>query len=115
MTNTSLTLEELQSVVDQWIHTYGVRYFDHLTNMAVLTEEVGEVARVMSRLYGEQSCKSGEEVTKEHLADELSDLLWVVACIANQTGCDLSQAFAKNIEKKTKRDRNRHVNNAKLK
>lgn len=111
----SPTLKELQTIVDRWIQEYGVRYFDPLTNMAVLTEEVGEVARVMARLYGEQSCKQGEELSKEHLADELADLLWVTVCIANQTGCDLSQAFAKNIEKKTNRDRNRHASNAKLK
>lgn len=110
----SPTLKELQSTVDEWIKAYGVRYFDPLTNMAVLTEEVGEVARVMARLYGEQSQKPGEEITQEHLADELVDLLWVLTCIANQTGCDLTEAFQKNIQKKSQRDRDRHINNNKL-
>lgn len=110
----SPTLSELQSIVDQWIREYGVRYFEPLTNMAILTEEVGEVARIMARLYGEQSTKSGEEITKEHLADELADLIWVATCIANQTGCDLTTAVARNIEKKTRRDKERHINNKKL-
>ena len=110
----SPTIAEVQSIVDQWIKVYGIRYFDPLTNMAILTEEVGEVARVMARLYGEQSAKPGEEMSRERLADELADILWVITCIANQTGCDLSQAFQKNIEKKTSRDKDRHTNKHKL-
>ncbi|MBR8702604.1 nucleotide pyrophosphohydrolase [Porphyromonas levii] len=110
----SPTIAEVQSIVDQWIKTYGVRYFDPLTNMAILTEEVGEVARVMARLYGEQSAKLGEEMSQERLADELADVLWVVACIANQTGCNLTEALQKNIQKKTSRDKDRHINNHKL-
>ncbi|MBR8769016.1 nucleotide pyrophosphohydrolase [Porphyromonas levii] len=110
----SPTIAEVQSIVDQWIKTYGVRYFDPLTNMAILTEEVGEVARVMARLYGEQSTKVGEEMSQERLADELADVLWVVACIANQTGCNLTKALQKNIQKKTSRDKDRHINNHKL-
>lgn len=110
----SPTIAEVQSIVDQWIKTYGVRYFDPLTNMAILTEEVGEVARVMARLYGEQSTKVGEEMSQERLADELADVLWVVACIANQTGCNLTEALQKNIQKKTSRDKDRHINNHKL-
>ncbi|MDD7437795.1 MAG: nucleotide pyrophosphohydrolase [Bacteroidales bacterium] len=110
----SPTIAEVQSIVDRWINTYGVRYFDPLTNMAILTEEVGEVARVMARLYGEQSPKPGEEMNRERLADELADILWVVTCIANQTGCNLSEAFQKNIEKKTSRDKDRHTDNYKL-
>lgn len=110
----SPTLKELQKHVDQWIKTYGVRYFDPMTNMAMLTEETGEVARVMARLYGEQSTKEGEHIDKERLADELADLLWVLTAIANQTGCDLTRAFHRNIEKKTLRDNIRHKNNDKL-
>lgn len=110
----SPTLRELQEQVDQWINTYGVRYFDPLTNMVILAEETGEVARVLGRLYGEQSSKPGEEIDLEHLADELADLLWVLVCIANQTGCDLTTAFHRNIEKKTLRDNRRHINNDKL-
>lgn len=110
----SPTIAEVQSIVDQWIKTYGVRYFDPLTNMAILTEEVGEVARVMARLYGEQSAKLGEEMSQKRLADELADVLWVVACIANQTGCNLTEALQKNIQKKTSRDKDRHINNHKL-
>lgn len=110
----SPTIAEVQSIVDQWIKAYGVRYFDPLTNMAILTEEVGEVARVMARLYGEQSAKPGEEMSQERLADELADVLWVVACIANQTGCNLTEALQKNIQKKTSRDKDRHINNHKL-
>ncbi|MDO5017198.1 MAG: nucleotide pyrophosphohydrolase [Porphyromonas sp.] len=109
-----MTLEELQQVVDRWITTYGVRYFDPMTNMAVLTEEVGEVARIMARLYGEQSAKPGEVITTDRLADELADLLWVITCIANQTGCDLTAAIDKNIAKKTERDKTRHIANSKL-
>lgn len=107
-----MTLEEAQKQVDNWIRTYGVRYFSELTNMAVLTEEVGELARVMARKYGDQSFKSGE---KDNLDEEIADVFWVLLCIANQTGTDLTQAFARSIEKKTKRDKERHINNPKLK
>ena len=107
-----MTLEELQKTVDQWIKTYGVRYFSELTNMAVLTEEVGELARIMARTYGDQSFKDGE---KRDLGDEMADILWVLACLANQTGVDLTEAFRKNLEKKTARDKERHINNPKLK
>lgn len=107
-----MTLEEAQKQVDNWIRTYGVRYFSELTNMAVLTEEVGELARVMARKYGDQSFKSGE---KDNLGEEIADVFWVLLCIANQTGTDLTQAFARSIEKKTKRDKERHINNPKLK
>lgn len=105
------TLDELQQLVDEWIHTYGVRYFDPLTNMAILTEETGEVARVMARLYGEQSAKASDHLD---LADELADLLWVLTCIANQCGVNLQEALEKNFQKKTKRDATRHLNNDKL-
>ena len=108
-----MTIEEAQHKVDEWIKTYGVRYFSPLTNMAILTEEVGEVARVMARTYGDQSCKPSDEC--KNLADELADVMWVLMCIANQTGVDLTDAFAKNIEKKTTRDCQRHKNNPKLK
>ncbi len=107
-----LTISEAQRIVDEWITTVGVRYFSPLTNMAVLTEEVGEVARIMARRYGDQSFKPGE---KEDLGDELADLLWVALAIANQTGVNLTEAFARNIEKKTSRDSERHKNNEKLK
>ena len=107
-----MTIEEAQRQVDEWIKTYGVRYFSELTNMAILTEEVGEVARIMARSYGDQSTKSGE---KTSLADELADVMWVLICIANQTGIDLTEAFARNLEKKTSRDKERHINNPKLK
>lgn len=106
-----MTLEEAQKTVDNWIKTYGVRYFSELTNMAVLTEEVGELARVMARTYGDQSFKEGE---KHDLADEMADVLWVLICLANQTGVDLTEAFRKNLEKKTSRDKDRHKNNPKL-
>lgn len=106
-----MTLEETQSQVDQWIKKYGVRYFSELTNMAVLTEEVGELARVMSRKYGDQSFKEGE---KGNIDDEIADVLWVLLCIANQTGVNVTEAFARNLEKKTQRDNNRHINNPKL-
>ena len=106
-----MTLEEAQKEVDRWIKTYGVRYFSELTNMAVLTEEVGELARVMARKYGDQSFKQGE---KDNLADEMADVLWVLLCIANQTGVDLTDAFTRNLEKKTQRDNKRHINNPKL-
>ena len=101
-----------QQLVDDWIHTYGVRYFSELTNMAVLTEEVGELARIMARKYGDQSFKPGE---KEDLGDEMADVLWVLICLANQTGVDLTEELKKNLEKKTKRDKERHINNQKLK
>lgn len=106
-----MTIEEAQKAVDQWIKTYGVRYFSELTNMAVLTEEVGELARVMARKYGDQSFKAGE---KDNLADEMADILWVLICLANQTGVDLTKAFEANIKKKTDRDKDRHINNHKL-
>lgn len=107
-----MTIEEAQKQVDTWIKTYGVRYFSELTNMAILTEEVGEVARIMARTYGDQSTKAGE---KTELADELADVMWVLMCIANQTGVDLTDAFRRNLEKKTQRDKERHRNNPKLK
>lgn len=97
--------------VDRWIKTYGVRYFSELTNMVVLTEEVGELARVMARKYGDQSFKQGE---KDNLADEMADVLWVLICLANQTGVNLTEAFRQNLEKKTNRDKDRHKNNPKL-
>lgn len=106
-----MTLEEAQHQVDSWIKKYGVRYFSELTNMAVLTEEVGELARVMSRRYGDQSFKEGE---KDNIGDEIADILWVLLCIANQTGVDVTEAFARNLEKKTNRDNTRHINNPKL-
>ena len=107
-----VTLRQAQGIVDQWIKTIGVRYFSPLTNMAILTEEVGEVARIMARRYGDQSFKEGE---KDTLGDELADVLWVLMAIANQTDVDLTEALARNIEKKTKRDKERHHNNEKLK
>lgn len=107
-----MTLEEAQKQVDNWIRTYGVRYFSELTNMAVLTEEVGELARVMARKYGDQSFKPGE---KDNLDEEIADVFWVLLCIANQTDTDLTEAFRRSIEKKTKRDQDRHINNPKLK
>ena len=106
-----MEIRELQQRVDEWIRTYGVRYFSELTNMAVLTEEVGELARVMARRYGDQSFKAGE---KNDLADEMADIIWVLTCLANQTGVDLEQAIERNFEKKTKRDRERHKLNPKL-
>ena len=107
-----LTLKQAQSLVDNWIKDKGVRYFDELTNMAQLMEEVGEVARIMSRTYGEQSYKEGKE--PENLADELTDVLFVLICIANQTGVDLTESFRKNFAKKSERDKDRHKNNTKL-
>lgn len=109
--NKELTINELQSTVDQWIKTIGVRYFSPLTNMAILTEEVGEVARIMARKHGEQSFKEGEN---PNLADELADVLWVITAIANQEGIDLTQAIADNIAKKSVRDNERHRQNPKL-
>jgi len=108
-----MTLEEAQSKVDDWIKTYGQRYFSELTNMAILTEEVGELARIMSRTYGDQSFKKSD--LAKNLADEIADVFWVLVCIANQTGVDLESAFLKNMEKKTNRDGDRHKNNPKLK
>lgn len=107
-----MTIKEAQEAVDKWIKTYGVRYFNELTNMAILTEEVGEVARIMSRRYGEQSFKQGEN--GDMLADELADVLWVLLCIANQTGVDLTKALENNLRKKTERDNMRHKLNEKL-
>ena len=106
-----MTLQEAQQAVDQWIKTYGVRYFSELTNMTVLTEEVGELARVIARKYGDQSFKAGE---KDNLGEEMADVLWVLLCLANQTGVDLTEELKKSIEKKTKRDAERHKNNKKL-
>jgi len=108
-----MTIQSAQEKVDKWIKKHGVRYFSELTNMAILTEEVGEVARLMSRKYGDQSFKKKESDKK--LADELADVLFVLICIANQTGVDLSGAFKKNLVKKTKRDKGRHIRNKKLK
>ena len=108
-----MTIQEAQKNVDEWINTTGVRYFDELTNMALLTEEVGEVARIIARRYGEQSEKESDK--KYDLGDELADVLWVLMCLANQTGVDLTEAFRKNLEKKSLRDKDRHRNNEKLK
>ena len=107
-----MELKKAQQMVDEWIKEHGVRYFSELTNMAVLTEEVGELARVMARKYGDQSFKSGE---RSNLEEEMADVLWVLICLANQTGVDLSEAFQQSMEKKTKRDNTRHKNNPKLK
>ena len=106
-----MTINEAQKAVDQWIKKYGVRYFSELTNMAILTEEVGELARVIARKYGDQSFKSGE---KDNLGEEMADVLWVLICLANQTGVDLTKELEKSIEKKTKRDSLRHIANPKL-
>ena len=111
MEKTNITLEEAQEMVDRWIKTYGVRYFSELTNMAVLTEEVGELARIMARKYGDQSFKEGE---KDNLSEEIADILWVLLCISNQTGVNITQAFKDSLDKKTKRDNKRHINNSKL-
>ena len=107
-----MTIKEAQIEVDKWIKTYGVRYFSELTNMTILTEEVGELARIMARTFGDQSFKDDEE--EKDLGDEMADVLWVLVCLANQTGVDLEEALRKNIEKKTKRDAERHINNHKL-
>ena len=106
-----MTIKEAQQTVDQWIKQYGVRYFSELTNMAVLTEEVGELARVIARKYGDQSFKPGE---KDNLGEEMADVLWVLLCLANQTGVDLTVELNKSIEKKTRRDSRRHIDNPKL-
>lgn len=107
-----MTLNEVQKQVDDWIQTYGVRYFSELTNMTILTEEVGELARIMARRFGDQSEKESDK--NLDLADEMADILWVLVCLANQTGISLTEAFEKNIEKKTQRDAQRHSNNKKL-
>ncbi|MFY8020717.1 MAG: nucleotide pyrophosphohydrolase [Bacteroidia bacterium] len=108
-----MTIEEAQKQVDEWIRTIGVRYFNELTNTAILMEEVGELARIMARKYGEQSFKSGE--SDKDMADEMADIMWVLICLANQTGVNLTEAFQKNMDKKTKRDQHRHLDNPKLK
>ncbi len=108
-----MTIEEAQKVVDEWIKTHGVRYFNELTNMAILTEEVGELARIIARQYGEQSFKESDK--DRDLGDEMADVLWVLLCLANQTGVDLTKALEKNLEKKSIRDKDRHKNNEKLK
>lgn len=113
MTTKEVTISQAQQMVDQWIKTIGVRYFSELTNLAILTEEVGELARIIARKYGDQSFKKSDE--GKDLADEMADVLWVLICLANQTGVDLNEAFLKNIEKKTNRDSDRHQNNEKLK
>jgi len=107
-----MTIEEAQAQVDQWIKTHGVRYFNELTNMTILTEEVGEVARIMARRFGEQSEKESDK--GKDLGDEMADVLWVLICLANQTGVDLTKAFEKNLEKRTIRDSDRHHQNPKL-
>lgn len=107
-----MTIDEAQQAVDKWIKENGIRYFNELTNMACLTEEVGELARVMARTYGEQSFKEGE---KPNLGEEMADILWVLLCLANQTGINLTEELQKSFDKKTKRDKNRHQNNSKLK
>lgn len=112
-----MTIKEAQQTVDHWINTVGIKYYHELTNMAILVEEVGEVARLMSRLYGEQSFKTKEkeQSAKTDLPDEMADVLFVLICLANQTGVDLEEALRKNLDKKTRRDRERHANNEKLK
>lgn len=112
-----MTIKEAQSIVDNWVNTIGIRYYNELTNTAILTEEVGEVARLMARIYGEQSfkTKAQEDSAQEDLADEMADVLFVLVCLANQTGIDLTEALRKNLDKKTKRDKERHANNQKLK
>jgi NTP pyrophosphatase (non-canonical NTP hydrolase) len=107
-----ISISEAQKMVDDWIRQYGVRYFSELTNMTILTEEVGELARIMARTYGDQSFKKSDE--KYNLADEMADVLWVLVCLANQTGVNLTEAFQKNMEKKTNRDNKRHLENDKL-
>ena len=107
-----MTIQEAQEQVDQWVKTYGVRYFSELTNMAILTEEVGELARIMARTYGDQSFKKSD--LGKDLGDEMADVLWVLICLANQTGINLTEAFEKNLAKKTDRDKDRHKQNEKL-
>jgi NTP pyrophosphatase (non-canonical NTP hydrolase) len=113
MSGEELSIREAQQIIDDWIRNTGVRYFSELTNMAILTEEVGEVARLMSRIYGDQSFRDVDKDKK--LSDELADVLWVILCIANQTGTDLTEALNKNLEKKNIRDATRHIENSKLK
>ena len=113
LTFMEITIEHAQRQVDEWIRTYGVRYFSELTNMVLLTEEVGEMARIIARTYGEQSFKESDR--QKNLADEMADVLWVLICLANQTGVNLTEAFARSIEKKTQRDSTRHLENPKLK
>lgn len=108
-----MTIKEAQEVVDRWINTTGIRYYNELTNTAILMEEVGEVARLMARIYGEQSFKNPDEA--HSLGDEMADVLFVLICLANQTGIDLTEALHQNLDKKTKRDKDRHANNEKLK
>jgi NTP pyrophosphatase (non-canonical NTP hydrolase) len=108
-----MTIQEAQNQVDEWIKNYGVRYFSELTNMTILTEEVGELARIMARTYGDQSFKKSD--LDGNLADEMADILWVLMCLANQTGVNLTEAFSNNLKKKTLRDKNRHIQNPKLK
>lgn len=112
-----MTIKEAQATVDEWINTIGVRYYNELTNTAILMEEVGEIARLMARLYGEQSFKNPDHVATAHtdLADEMADVMFVLICLANQTGIDLTEALQNNLKKKTKRDAQRHANNEKLK
>ena len=114
-----MTIQEAQAAVDRWIKEYGVRYFSELTNMTVLTEEVGELARIMARRYGEQSWKESDPRSKDNgeaaMKEEMADVLWVLLCLANQTGVDLTEALMQSLEKKTKRDAERHHNNLKLK
>lgn len=112
MDKQNITITKAQQMVDHWIKTIGVRYFSELTNMAILTEEVGELARIMARKFGDQSFKKSDE--KYELGDEMADVLWVLICLANQTGVDLNEAFLKNMEKKSLRDKDRHLNNEKL-
>lgn len=112
MDKQNITITEAQQMVDHWIKTVGVRYFSELTNMAILTEEVGELARIMARKYGDQSFKKSDE--QYNMADEMADIMWVLICLANQTGVDLNEAFLKNMEKKNNRDKERHQNNTKL-
>ena len=107
-----ITIKEAQERIDEWIKTYGVRYFNELTNMTILTEEVGELARIIARTYGEQSFKESDK--RSDIGDEMADILWVLICLANQTGVDLTDAFEKNMRKKTERDNERHKNNNKL-
>jgi NTP pyrophosphatase (non-canonical NTP hydrolase) len=113
MSEKELTLQQAQDLVDSWIRTHGVRYFNELTNMAILSEEVGEVARIIARRYGEQSEKESDK--SKDLGDEMADVLWVLMCLANQTGVNLTESFQKNMEKKTQRDKDRHHQNPKLK
>lgn len=113
LTPQALSIREAQQKVDEWIKTYGVRYYSELTNMTILTEEVGELARIMARTYGDQSFKKTD--MEKNLPDEMADVLWILLCLANQTGVDLTEAFHKNMEKKTSRDNERHQQNPKLK